>query len=330
MRLSGKKVLVTGADGFIGSHLTEELIKIGAKVRVLVQYNSQKSIGNLEYLDKKLRAEIEIMYGDIQDPDLMKKLIEGCEVVFHLAALIAIPYSYLAPEAYVHTNILGTLHVLQACRINGVRMMVHTSTSETYGTALYTPIDERHPLQAQSPYAATKIGADKIVESFYKSFNFPVATIRPFNTFGPRQSDRAIIPTIISQIAAGKDQITLGSLAPVRDFLYVKDTANGYIKIAESENTIGEVINVGTGRGINIGDLATLIMELMRKKVVLNSNDERVRPGKSEVMQLLCNYKKAQRLANWEPQFTLEQGLKETIQFVQANCDKFKPDKYNI
>jgi nucleoside-diphosphate-sugar epimerase len=209
-------------------------------------------------------------------------------------------------------------------------MMVHTSTSETYGTALYTPIDERHPLQAQSPYAATKIGADKIVESFYKSFNFPVATIRPFNTFGPRQSDRAIIPTIISQIAAGKDQITLGSLAPVRDFLYVKDTANGYIKIAESENTIGEVINVGTGRGINIGDLATLIMELMRKKVVLNSNDERVRPGKSEVMQLLCNYKKAQRLANWEPQFTLEQGLKETIQFVQANCDKFKPDKYNI
>jgi NAD dependent epimerase/dehydratase len=330
MDLAGKKVFITGADGFIGSHLAEELVKKGAKVRALVQYNSQKNIGNLEFVPKELFGQMEIEYGDVLDPELMNKYVKDCEVVFHLAALIAIPYSYLAPEAYVQTNILGTLHVLQASRLHGVKKILHTSTSEVYGTALYTPIDEKHPLQAQSPYSATKIGADKMAESFYKSFNLPVATVRPFNTFGPRQSDRAIIPTIISQIVAGKKEITLGSLSPIRDFLYVKDTANGYIKIAESDQTIGETINIGTGRGINIGDLARLIMKLTGQEVKLTSKDERVRPEKSEVGQLLCNYDKAKASAGWAPSFSLEDGLKETIEFVRTNIKRYQPDAYNI
>jgi NAD dependent epimerase/dehydratase len=305
-------------------------VKKGAKVRALVQYNSQKNIGNLEFVPKELFGQMEIEYGDVLDPELMNKYVKDCEVVFHLAALIAIPYSYLAPEAYVQTNILGTLHVLQASRLHGVKKILHTSTSEVYGTALYTPIDEKHPLQAQSPYSATKIGADKMAESFYKSFNLPVATVRPFNTFGPRQSDRAIIPTIISQIVAGKKEITLGSLSPIRDFLYVKDTANGYIKIAESDQTIGETINIGTGRGINIGDLARLIMKLTGQEVKLTSKDERVRPEKSEVGQLLCNYDKAKASAGWAPSFSLEDGLKETIEFVRTNIKRYQPDAYNI
>ncbi len=330
MDLAGKKIFITGADGFIGSHLAEELVKKGAEVRALVQYNSQKTVGNLEFVPKELFGRMEIVYGDVLDPDLMKKYIEGCEIVFHLAALIAIPYSYLAPEAYVQTNILGTLHILQAGRINGAKKILHTSTSEVYGTALYTPIDEKHPLQAQSPYSATKIGADKMAESFYKSFNVPVATVRPFNTYGPRQSDRAIIPTIISQIVAGKKEITLGSLSPIRDFLYVKDTANGYIKIAESDKTVGETINIGTGRGIKIGDLAHLIMKLTGQEVKLISKDERIRPEKSEVGQLLCNYDKAKAMAGWTPSFSLEDGLKETIEFVRTNIKRYQPDAYNI
>lgn len=330
MKLYNKKVFITGADGFIGSHLTEELVKMGAKVKVLVQYNSQKNIGNLEYIDKELLSQIEIVFGDVLDPDLLKKFIEGQDCVFHLAALIAIPYSYLAPEAYVHTNILGTLHVLQACRIAGVKKILHTSTSEVYGTALYIPIDEKHPLQAQSPYSATKIGADKIAESFHKSFNLPIAVVRPFNTFGPRQSDRAIIPTIISQIAAQKKELNLGALNPMRDFLYVKDTVSGYIKIAEADTCIGEVLNLGTGRGISIGDLINLIMKLMNKEVKVISKDERVRPQNSEVKQLICDYGKVKALALWEPKYSLEEGLLETIEFIKVNLKKYNPDLYSI
>ncbi len=330
MDLKSKKVFVTGADGFIGSHLCEELVNIGAKVTALVQYNSLKNIGNLAYLSEEIRNKMEIVFGDIQDPELMKKLIEGCEVVFHLAALIAIPYSYLAPDAYVQTNILGTLHILQACRTNKVAKILHTSTSETYGSALYTPIDEQHPLQAQSPYSATKIGADKLCESFYKSFGVPVVTVRPFNTFGPRQSDRAIIPTIISQLAAGKKELTLGAISPVRDFLYVKDNVGGYLKIAQSSGCDGEVINLGTGVGITIGDLAQKIMKLMGKEAKIICKNERKRPTKSEVQQLICNNAKARKLINWEPKHSLDQGLLATIEFVKANMKDFRPDAYNI
>jgi NAD dependent epimerase/dehydratase len=330
MELTGKKVFITGANGFIGSHLTERLVDLGAHVRALVQYNSQNKIGNLIFLKKEKLEKIEIVFGDIKDTDLMKQMIEGCEIVFHLAALIAIPYSYLAPEAYVQTNTLGTLHLLQACRVHGVKKILHTSTSEVYGTAQYIPIDEKHPLQAQSPYAATKIGADKMAESFFKSFNLPVTVIRPFNTFGPRQSDRAIIPTIISQIATGKKKIKLGSLEPIRDFLYVKDTVTGYIKVAESDQCFGEVVNLGTGRGISMGELARLIMILMKTEIDIVSREERMRPQKSEVMQLICDYNKVKKMVGWSPSFSLEEGLLETIEFIKKNLKGFNPDQYNI
>lgn len=330
MDLKSKKVFVTGADGFIGSHLCEELVKEGARVRALVQYNSQKNIGNLSFLGPKLRTKIEIVFGDIQDPELMKKFVKGCEVVFHLAALIAIPYSYLAPDAYVQTNILGTLHILQACRANKVKKLLHTSTSETYGTALYTPIDEKHPLQAQSPYSATKIGADKLCESFYRSFALPVVIVRPFNTYGPRQSDRAIIPTIISQLAAGKKELRIGATSPVRDFLYVKDNVRGYIEIAKSGKGDGEVLNLGTGSGITIGDLTVKIMQLMDHEVKIICENERKRPAKSEVKKLLCSNKKVKNIIGWSPKYSLKEGLLETIAYIKNNPNKFHPDAYNI
>jgi len=327
--MKNKQVLVTGAGGFIGSHLTEELVEQGAKVRAFVHYNSRNDWGNIELLSKEVKDSIEVFSGDITDPFAVRKAVAGCETVFHLAALIAIPYSYIAPQSYVAANVTGTLNVMEACLQEGVKKIVHTSTSETYGTAVYTPIDEKHPLQGQSPYSASKIGADKIAESFYCSFELPVATIRPFNTYGPRQSARAVIPTIISQ-ALVKDEVHLGSLDPVRDLNYVKDTVKGFVAIAGSDKTTGQVTNVGAGKGITIGDLAEKILDLMGVKKKIVADDQRVRPKNSEVMELICANDRAKELASWQPQYTLEDGLKETIEFVKAHPDLYKPDIYNV
>jgi len=329
MNWKGIKVLVTGAGGFIGSHLTEKLVELGASVRAMVHYNSRNDWGLIERLPKQVQRELEIFMGDLQDPFSVQKAVSGREVVFHLGALIAIPYSYIAPASYVSTNVTGTLNVMQASLTSGVRKVVHTSTSETYGTAIYTPIDEKHPLQGQSPYSASKIGADKIAESYYLSFSLPVATIRPFNTYGPRQSARAVIPTIISQ-ALTRDHIQLGSLSPVRDLNFVKDTVNGFLKIAESEKSVGELINVGFGKGITIGELAQKILALMHKKLEIKTDDQRIRPEKSEVMQLICANAKAKALVGWEPEFSLEQGLVQTIDFIEKNLDLYKTDIYNV
>ncbi|MBN2442798.1 MAG: GDP-mannose 4,6-dehydratase [Spirochaetales bacterium] len=329
MTLAGKKVLITGSSGFIGSHLTEALVRTGAKVRAFVHYNSRNSYGNLELLDREIFKSLEIITGDIIDPFFVEKAVSGCQVVFHLAALIAIPYSYIAPHCYVSTNISGTVNVMEACRKHGVERVVQTSTSETYGTALYTPINEEHPLQGQSPYSASKIGSDKIAESYYLSFNVPVSTIRPFNTYGPRQSARAVIPTIISQ-ALIKDNIKLGSLDPVRDFTYAKDTARGFIAIAQSEETIGKVTNIGTGKAVTIGDLAHTIIKIIGGNKRIISDEQRIRPKNSEVMKLLCDNTKAKERTGWEPAYSIEEGLKETIDFVRAHPDFYKPDIYNV
>ena len=330
MNLKGKKVLVTGAEGFIGSHLTEKLVELGADVTALVQYNSFNNWGWLDTFDKSVKDSIKIVSGDVREYDGMKRIIKGQEVVFHLAALIAIPYSYLSPMAYVRTNVEGTTNVLEACREYDIQKIVHTSTSETYGTALYVPIDEKHPMQAQSPYSASKIGADKIAESFQKSFNMPIATIRPFNTYGPRQSARAVIPTIISQILAGKTQIKLGSLTPTRDFNYVKDTAEAFIKIAESDKTIGEVINAGSNREITIGDTVKKIIEVIGKDVSIICDDERLRPENSEVNRLWADNTKIKKLTTWSPQYSLDDGLKETVRWIKNNMQYFKTDIYNV
>lgn len=330
MKLNGKKVLVTGSEGFIGSHLTERLIEMGAEVTALVQYNSFNNWGWIDTFDKSVKDNIKIVTGDIREYDGMKKIIKGQEVVFHLAALIAIPYSYLSPMAYVRTNVEGTTNILEACREYEVEKIVHTSTSEVYGTALYVPIDEKHPMQGQSPYSASKIGGDKIAESFYKSFGLPVATIRPFNTYGPRQSARAVIPTIISQILAGKMEIKLGSLTPTRDFNYVKDTAEAFIKIAESEKTIGEVINAGSNYEISIGDTVKKIINIIGKDVKIISDEERMRPENSEVNRLWAENKKIKELTEWMPQYTIDTGLKETIKWIENNIHYFKTDIYNI
>ncbi len=329
MSWSNKQVLVTGASGFIGSHLTEQLVLLGAKVRALVHYNSRNHWGHLETLPKAVKNEIEIILSDIQDPYAMPKAVAGCDVVFHLAALIAIPYSYRAPVSYVETNVKGTLNIMHACLTEKVGKIVHTSTSETYGTAIYTPIDERHPLQGQSPYSASKIGADKIAESFWLSFDLPVATIRPFNTYGPRQSARAVIPTIITQ-ALTRDEVHLGALDPVRDLNFVKDTVNGFIKIAESDRSIGEVINIGCGQGITIGDLAAKIFKLLGKEAKIVTDETRLRPPKSEVFKLICDHRKAKQLLNWQPTYTLDQGLEETIAYVRENLDLYKSELYNL
>ena len=330
MNLKGKKVLVTGAEGFIGSHLTERLVELGADVTALVQYNSFNNWGWIDTFDKDILDSIKVETGDIRELDGMNRIIKGQEVVMHLAALIAIPYSYLSPMAYVRTNIEGTTNVLEACRTHDVQKIVHTSTSETYGTALYVPIDEKHPMQGQSPYSASKIGADKMAESFYKSFNMPIATIRPFNTYGPRQSARAVIPTIISQILAGKKEIKLGSLTPTRDFNYVKDTAEAFIKIAECDNTIGEVINAGSNYEITIGDTVKKIIDIIGQDVKILCDDERLRPENSEVNRLWADNKKIKELTGWTPNFSIDRGLEETVKWIKDNMDKFKTDIYNV
>lgn len=327
---NNKKILVTGAGGFIGSHLVEELVNRKCKVRALVHYNSQNRYGNLETLPKTIKDKIEIVSGDINDGINAKKAVDSCEIIFHLAALISIPYSYHSPFSYVHTNILGTMNIMQACLENKSLKVVHTSTSETYGTAIYTPIDEKHQLQGQSPYSASKIGADKIVESFYRSFGLQVATIRPFNSFGPRQSARAIIPSIIIQILSGKKNIMLGSVNTVRDFTFVKDTVNGFIKIAESEKSVGQVINIGSGAGISIKNLVKKINSIMGSRVKISCDHNRLRPEKSEVMKLICDNRKAKKLVGWKPNVQLSEGLVNTIEYIQKNLSCYKSELYNI
>ena len=325
-----KKVLVTGSDGFIGSHLTEALVKKGYEVKAFVYYNSFNSWGWLDNVSKDIMKHVEVFQGDIRDPHGVKESLQGCDAVFHLAALIAIPFSYYSPDTYVDTNIKGTLNILQAARELGTERVLVTSTSEVYGTAKYVPIDEHHTYQGQSPYSATKIGADRLAESFYRAFDLPVSIVRPFNTYGPRQSARAVIPTIITQLLAGQEEIKLGSLSPTRDFNYVKDTANGFISIYESMNTIGEEINIATQREISIGELAAELIKQINPKARICCDEQRLRPQKSEVNRLLGSNTKIKELTGWKPEYTFEQGLVETIAFLRRNLDKYKIEMYNL
>lgn len=325
-----KKVLVTGADGFIGSHLTESLLEKGYEVKAFSYYNSFNTWGWLDTLPKEKLDQIEVFTGDIRDPNGVRTALKGTDAVFHLAALIAIPFSYHSPDSYVDTNIKGTLNVLQAARDLGLGRVLVTSTSEVYGTAQYVPIDEHHPFQGQSPYSATKIGADRLAESFYRSFELPVSIVRPFNTYGPRQSARAVIPTIITQLLAGKEEIKLGSLTPTRDFNYVKDTAAGFIAIAESDRTIGEEINIATQQEISIGDLANEIISQINPKARIVCEEERLRPEKSEVNRLLGSNEKIKALTDWKQQYTFTQGIQETIAWLREHMDHYKTDIYNI
>ncbi len=325
-----KKVLVTGADGFIGSHLTELLLEQGYEVRAFAYYNSFNTWGWLDSLPKEKLKEIEVFTGDIRDPNGVREAMDGMDGVFHLAALIAIPFSYHSPDSYVDTNIKGTLNVLQAARQLGTGRILVTSTSEVYGTAQYVPIDEKHPFQGQSPYSATKIGADRLAESFYRSFSLPVSIVRPFNTFGPRQSARAVIPTIISQLLAGKEEIQLGSLSPTRDFNYVKDTAAGFVAIAESDRTVGEEINIATQQEISIGDLAQEIIRQINPKARIVCDEQRLRPEKSEVNRLLGANAKLKELTGWKQQYTFAEGIAETIGWMRQNMESYKADLYNV
>lgn len=342
-------VLVTGAGGFIGSHLTETLVTMGRRVRALVHYNFQNNWGWLEGVCENsgfVQTEktplgvrcsnlpnggsLEIIAGDIQDPFFVGAAVEGCQTVFHLAALIAIPFSYVAPASYVSTNINGTLNVLEACRKHRVSRLVHTSTSEVYGTAQYTPIDEKHPIVGQSPYSASKIGADHLAESYHRAFGVPVSIIRPFNTFGPRQSARAVIPTIISQAISGAEVIRLGSLTPVRDLNYVKDTVRGFLAVADSDQTIGRVTNIGRGSGVSIGSLAKLILQKVGSRARIETEAERMRPENSEVFQLICDSTRAREVLTWAPSYTLDQGIEETVEWMRENIHRYKPGLYNV
>lgn len=327
MNWKGKRVLVTGAGGFIGSHVTEKLVELGCEVRALVHYNA---LGTWGWLDPSpVRDEIEVIAGDIRDRDSVRTAMEKCEVVFHLAALIAIPFSYRAPSSYIHTNIEGTFNILQAGREIGAERIVHTSTSEVYGTAQYVPIDENHPLQGQSPYSASKIGADKMVEAFHLSFNVPTVTVRPFNTYGPRQSARAVVPTIISQCLT-KDRVQLGSVTPTRDLNYVSDTVEGFLLAASCPEAIGRTINIGSGQEISIGDLTRLIADLVGRPIQIETEELRVRPQKSEVHRLLAANDLARDLLGWTPQISIAEGLRRTITWVQQNLEKYRPDVYTI
>ena len=330
MDLSGKRVLVTGADGFIGSHLTETLVAQGCAVRAFVYYNSFNSWGWLDHVSPEVASRLDIFAGDVRDPHGVRAAMRGCDVIFHLAALIAIPYSYTAPASYVAVNIQGTLNVLEACRRAGTARIVHTSTSEAYGTARYVPMDEAHPLQGQSPYSASKIGADKLAESYHLSFGLPVSTIRPFNCYGPRQSARAIIPTILTQMLTGRTTLRLGSLSPVRDFTYVGDTVDGFLRIAQSRESVGEVLNVGSGKGVTIGDVVKLAEQVCGVKVKVLTERARVRPEKSEVLRLLCSSARMRRLTGWKPRVTLRQGLESVREYLAANLDRYKTDRYVV
>ncbi len=324
------KALVTGADGFIGSHLVEYLLEKGYDVKAFTYYNSFNSWGWLDTLEKQKLSQIEIFSGDIRDPNGVKEAVKGVDEVFHLAALIAIPFSYHSPDSYVDTNIKGTLNILQACRDFDTSKLLVTSTSEVYGTAQYVPIDENHPYQGQSPYSATKIGADRLAESFCRSFNMPISIVRPFNTYGPRQSARAVIPTIITQLLAGKQEIKLGSLTPTRDFNYVKDTVRGFYEISKSNKTIGEEINIATNQEISIGELANEIISQINPNAKIVCEEQRLRPEKSEVNRLLGDNTKIKNLTDWKPQYTFEEGIKETIDWIKNNMSKYKIDIYNI
>ncbi len=325
-----KRVLVTGAGGFIGSHLVEALVRRGARVRAFVHYNSRNDWGQLERVPRSVLGNTEVVAGDVRDPFFVRTAVEGCEVVFHLAALIPIPYSYQAPQSFVETNVLGTLNVLEACRAVGVARMVHTSTSETYGTAERVPMDETHPLHAQSPYAASKIGADTLVESYVRSYGVPAVTVRPFNTYGPRQSARAVIPAIATQTLARRKRIALGSLTPVRDFNYVSDTVRGFLSVAELDDASGEVFNVGTGKGVAIGEVGRAIIDLCGNGARLVRDEQRVRPGSSEVMHLICDSSKLRTCTSWRPQVSLHEGLERTVEFVARHLGAYKADLYNV
>lgn len=331
-----KKILVTGADGFIGSHLVESLVRLGYNVKAFTLYNSFNKWGWLDSLDKSVLSEIEVFAGDIRDPYGVKNAMEGCDSVLHLAALIAIPYSYHSPDTYIDTNIKGTLNVLQAARSLNVERIIHTSTSEVYGTARFVPITEDHPLQGQSPYSASKIGADQLAYSFYTSFELPVITIRPFNTYGPRQSARAVIPTIITQLANGLDVLKLGSIHPTRDFNYVQDTVDGFIAALKAENAFGETINLGSNFEISIGDTVNVIAELMNKSITIETDDKRLRPKDSEVERLWADNKKAADLIHWKPKYGglegFKAGLSKTIEWFSKpeNLSNYKSDIYNV
>lgn len=328
--LKNKKVLVTGAGGFIGSHLAEALLENGATVRAFVKYNGRGDWGMLSDLPGDTLKSIEVISGDIRDPFFVRKAVQGCDYVFHLAALIGIPYSYVAPNDYVAVNMQGTVNVLQACRDERTPRIVHTSTSETYGTARYIPIDEKHPLQGQSPYSASKIGADKMAESYYNSFELPVVTVRPFNTFGPRQSARAFIPTVISQ-ALTRDKIVMGSLEPVRDMTFVKDTAEGFITVGMCDKVVGQTVNLGVGHGDTIGTMVKTILKILGKEQMpIEQDPNRIRPSESEVMRLISNNTIAREICGWQPQYSLEQGLLETINWIKKHLDKYKPELYSV
>lgn len=330
MELKNKNVLVTGADGFIGSHLVEMLVKEGAKVKALSYYNSFNYWGWLE--DVECLNQIEVLNGDIRDPHFCKHITKNIDIVFHLAALIAIPYSYLAPDSYVDTNVKGTLNICQAAMENACKRIIHTSTSEVYGTALYVPIDEKHPLQPQSPYSASKIGADAMAMSFFNAFNLPLTIVRPFNTYGPRQSARAVIPTIISQIAAGATEIKVGDVTPTRDFNYVEDTCRGFVEVAKCDELIGQEVNVGSNFEISVADTFELIKKVMKSDVKFVVDESRIRPEKSEVQRLWCDNSKIIKYTNFKPNYTFEQGIEKTIKwFLKAeNLKKYKTTIYNV
>ena len=323
-------VMVTGADGFIGSHLTEELVKKGERVKAFCYYNSFGSWGWLDSLEPAVKNEIEVFMGDIRDPNGVRTAMEGQEIVYHLAALIAIPFSYHSPDSYVDTNIKGTLNVLNAARQVGTSRLLVTSTSEVYGTAQYVPIDEKHPFQGQSPYSATKIGADRLAESFYRSFDLPVTIVRPFNTYGPRQSGRAVIPTIITQLLSGQTEIKLGSLTPTRDFNYVKDTAAGFMALAGCPAAVGQEVNIATGQEHSIGDLADELIRQINPAARIVCDEQRLRPEKSEVNRLLGCADKLRAMTGWAPRYTFEQGLAETIAFLRTHMDSYKPGVYSL
>ena len=328
MEITGKRVLVTGAGGFIGSHLAERLVQEGCRVTALLHYDARAHRSNLEFVEPAVVKEMNIQAGDVRDPFFMSRLIKDCDVVFHLAALIGIPYSYVAPASYVETNIQGTLNVLEGGLTHDVERVIQTSTSECYGTAQYTPIDERHPLHGQSPYAATKIGADKLAESFHRSFGLRVTTVRPFNTFGPRQSARAVIPAILSQLLAGAGELQLGSLDPVRDLNYVTNTVDGFLAVASSEAAIGQVVNVGSGIGVTIEQLAHLAMGVVGRAIPIRCDEQRARPLASEVHTLLCDHTLATQLTGWQPQIDLERGLHYTADFIKHQLDEYRPQEY--